>query len=211
MKRLSTLIYGVIAATALSACTSARVSTSSSDVAAPTPAVNAPGTYPHTAADIQFMAGMIPHHAQAVKIAGWVPTRSSSPSVKVLAERIVVGQKDEIALMQLWLRDRNETVPDANATHHRMVHDGVAHDMLMPGMLTDQELAQLERARGTEFDRLFLTYMIRHHEGAITMVDQLFDSAGAAQDETVFRLATDVYADQTTEIDRMQKMLAALR
>lgn len=81
--------------------------------------------------------------------------------------------------------------------------------MLMPGMLTDEELAQLDKARGSEFDRLFLTAMIRHHQGAITMVDQLFGTSGAGQDEVVFRFASDVYADQTTEIERMQKMLAA--
>jgi uncharacterized protein (DUF305 family) len=91
-----------------------------------------------------------------------------------------------------------------------MMMDGVAHHMLMPGMLTDDELAQLDRARGPEFDRLFLTHMIRHHQGALTMVDRLFASAGAAQDETVFRFASDVYADQTTEIDRMLTMLDTL-
>jgi uncharacterized protein (DUF305 family) len=169
-----------------------------------------PGQYPHTAADVHFMSGMIPHHAQAVKIAGWAATHGARSDVRILAERIVVAQRDEIALMQTWLRDRGEKVPDANATHLRMMHDGVEHDMLMPGMLTDEELAQLDRARGTEFDRLFLTAMIEHHEGAITMVDQLYRSPGAGQEENVFRFASDVYADQTTEIDRMQKMLATL-
>jgi uncharacterized protein (DUF305 family) len=106
--------------------------------------------------------------------------------------------------------DRNLPVPDSNATHLRMTMGGMQHDMLMPGMLNEEEMAQLERARGTEFDRLFLLAMIKHHEGAITMVDQLFAAPGAAQDETVFRFASDVYADQTTEIDRMQKMLAGL-
>ena len=156
------------------------------------------------------MSGMIPHHAQAVKIAGWAATHGARSDVRILCERIVVAQRDEIALMQKWLRDRNQKVPDANATHLRMLHGGVEHDMLMPGMLTDEELAELDRARGTEFDRLFLRAMIKHHEGAITMVDQLFASAGAGQEEDVFRLASDVYADQTTEIDRMEKMLATL-
>jgi uncharacterized protein (DUF305 family) len=176
----------------------------------PAPAQLPPGGYPHTEADVQFMAGMIPHHAQAVKMAVWVPTHGSNASVRALAERIVVGQKDEIALMQQWLRDRNETVPAADATHLRMMHNGVAHDMLMPGMLTDAELASLEKARGAEFDRMFITFMIRHHEGAIKMVDELFSSPGAAQEETVFRFASDVYADQTTEIDRMLKILEIL-
>jgi uncharacterized protein (DUF305 family) len=165
---------------------------------------------PHTEADVQFMAGMIPHHAQAVRIARWAPTHAQSNAVKVLAERIVVAQQDEIRLIQTWLGDRRLPVPPADATHHRMTMGGVQHDMLMPGMLTDEELAQLEGARGLDFDRLFLTYMIRHHQGAVQMVDRLFDSAGAAQDETVFRLASDIYADQTTEIARMQDMLEAL-
>lgn len=167
-------------------------------------------TLPHTAADVHFMSGMIPHHAQAVVIAGWAAKRSERSDVRILAERIIVGQRDEIALMQQWLRDRSEPVPAADATHLRMTMNGMEHDMIMPGMLNEAELAQLDRARGTEFDRLFLTFMIRHHEGAITMVDQLFDSAGAAQDETVFRFASDVYADQTTEIDRMLTMLDSL-
>ena len=167
-------------------------------------------TLPHTAADVHFMSGMIPHHAQAVVIAGWAVERSERSDVRILAERIIVGQRDEIALMQQWLRDRREPVPAADATHLRMTMNGMEHDMIMPGMLTEQELAQLNRARGAEFDRLFLTFMIRHHEGAITMVDQLFESAGAAQDEIVFRFASDVYADQTTEIDRMLTMLDSL-
>ncbi|MGQ0648083.1 MAG: DUF305 domain-containing protein [Gemmatimonadaceae bacterium] len=162
---------------------------------------------PTNAADVYFMSGMIPHHAQAVLIAGWAPSHGASASLQRLAERIVVGQRDEIELMQTWLRDRGQPVPAANATHMRMTMDGMEHDMLMPGMMTPDELAQLDRARGPEFDKLFLTFMIRHHEGAITMVDKLFGSHGAVQDETVFRFASDVYADQTTEIDRMQKML----
>ena len=168
----------------------------------------APAGYPHSAADVKFMSGMIPHHAQAVLIGGWAEVQATRPDVRILAARIVVGQKDEIALMREWLEVRGEPVPAANATHMKMTHNGVEHDMLMPGMLTDAQLAQLKGAPGAEFDRLFLTFMIKHHEGAITMVDELFASYGAAQDETVFRFASDVYADQTTEIDRMQKMLA---
>lgn len=166
-----------------------------------------PGVYPHSEADIEFMSGMIPHHAQAVVIAGWAPSHGARRDVRVLAERIVVGQRDEIALMQTWLSDRGLPVPAADATHHRMKMNGIEHDMLMPGMMTAEELAQLDKARGPEFDRLFLTFMIRHHEGAIKMVDDLFASYGAAQDETVFRFASDVYADQTTEIEFMNKML----
>ncbi len=154
------------------------------------------------------MSGMIPHHAQAVVMAGWAASRGARRDVAVLCERIVVGQGDEIALMQTWLRDRGLPVPDARATRHRMkMPNGVEHDMLMPGMMTDDEMAELERSRGPEFDRLFLLGMIKHHQGAIDMVDVLFKSYGAAQDETVFKFASDVYADQTTEIDRMNKML----
>jgi uncharacterized protein (DUF305 family) len=166
-------------------------------------------TRPVNAADVEFMSGMIPHHAQAVVIGGWAATHTTRRDVRVLAERIVVAQRDEIELMQHWLRDRGQPVPAADATHHRMVMGGMEHDMLMPGMLTDAELAQLNAAREGEFDRLFLTFMIRHHEGALVMVEKLFAAYGAAQDEVVFRFGSDVFADQTTEIDRMGKMLEA--
>src|SRR5213083_1300590 len=161
----------------------------------------------YTAADVRFMAGMIGHHAQAVLMAGWAPSHGASPSLRALCERIVNGQRDEIVLMQRWLRERHEAVPDADASHDMM--PGMGHPM-MPGMLTAEQLAQLDRARGPEFDRLFLTFMIRHHQGAIVMVNELFASQGGGEQETVFRFASDVYADQTTEIDRMQKLFVAL-
>ena len=179
---------------------------STSTVAAPAP----PGRYAFTPADVHFMSGMIPHHAQAVLIAGWAPTHGAGSAVRLLCERIVVAQRDEIAMMQTWLRDRRQPVPDANAKALHMSMGGMEHDMLMPGMLTEEQLAELDKARGVDFDRIFLADMIRHHEGAITMVNELFGSQGAGQDETVFRFASDVYADQTTEIERMQKMLASL-
>jgi len=165
------------------------------------------GRLPYTDADVDFMSGMIPHHAQAVIIAGWAPSHGARTDVAILCERIVVAQRDEIAMMQTWLRDRGQLVPDATSTRHQMKMNGVEHDMLMPGMLTDEEMAALDRARGPEFDRLFLVGMIKHHQGAIDMVDMLFKAYGAAQDETVFRFASDVYADQSIEIDRMNKML----
>jgi uncharacterized protein (DUF305 family) len=165
------------------------------------------GRLPYTDADVDFMSGMIPHHAQAVIMAGWAPSHGARTDVAVLCERIVVAQRDEIAMMQTWLRDRGQAVPDATSTRHRMKMNGVEHDMLMPGMMTDEEMAALDRARGAEFDRLFLLGMIKHHQGAIDMVDVLFKAYGAAQDETVFRFASDVYADQSIEIDRMNKML----
>ena len=165
------------------------------------------GRLPYSDADVEFMSGMIPHHAQAVIMAGWAPSHGARQDVAVLCERIVVGQRDEIAMMQGWLRDRGLMVPDATSTRHRMYMNGVEHDMLMPGMLTDEEMAALDRARGPEFDRLFLTGMIKHHQGAIDMVDTLFKSYGAAQDEMVFKFASDVYADQSIEINRMNEML----
>ena len=164
---------------------------------------------PYSDADIEFMSGMIPHHAQAVLIAGWAGSHGARPDVRVLCERIVVGQRDEIATMRTWLRDRGQVVPDASATHHRMKMNGVEHDMLMPGMLTPEELARLDKARGPEWDRLFLDAMIRHHQGALKMVDDLYGAHGALQDEDVFKFVSDLYADQMTEIERMQKMLAA--
>jgi uncharacterized protein (DUF305 family) len=165
------------------------------------------GHLPFSDADVDFMAGMIPHHAQAVVMAGWAPSHGARKDVAIFCERIVVGQRDEIATMQTWLRDRGQVVPDATSTRHHMKMNGVEHDMLMPGMLTDEEMAALDHARGPEFDRLFLIGMIKHHQGAINMVDVLFASYGAAQDETVFKFASDVYADQSIEIDRMNEML----
>jgi len=165
------------------------------------------GHYPYTDADVEFMSGMIPHHAQAVVMAGWAASHGARKDVAILCERIVVGQRDEIALMQTWLRDRGEAVPDAASTRHKMKMNGVEHEMLMPGMLSDEEMAELDRARGPEFDRLFLIGMIKHHQGAIGMVETLLKSYGAAQDETVFKFANDVQADQSIEIDRMEKML----
>lgn len=162
---------------------------------------------PYVAGDVNFMTGMIGHHAQAVKIAGWAPTHDASPSVITLTERIVVGQQDEIVLMERWLRDRGQPIPDTTTAHTMM--PGMDHGM-MPGMLNAAQLDTLDRARGAAFDRYFLTYMIQHHKGAIVMVNELFATTGAGQDEPTFRLASNIYADQTTEIARMEKMLAAL-
>jgi len=161
----------------------------------------------YSAADVRFMSGMIYHHAQAVLIAGWAVSHGGSQPVVTLCERIVVGQSDEIALMQRWLRDRHEEVPDVSPGQAAMPE--MDHAPMMPGMLTPDQLAHLDRARGSEFDRLFLTLMIRHHQGAITMVNELF-AQGAGEQEKSFRFASDVYADQSTEIARMQKMLATL-
>ena len=200
-----------ILAAAVSAVTASACATGTHATAAPTPATRfGIPSLPHSTADVHFMSGMIHHHAQAVLMAGWAKSHNAGAELQRLAERIAVAQKDEIALMQNWLRDKREPVPDATPGPMRMSMNGMEHRMLMPGMLTDDQFKQLDEARGTDFDRLFLTRMIQHHEGAITMVDTLFGSEGAGQDEVVFRFASDVYADQTTEIERMQKMLAAL-
>jgi len=168
--------------------------------------------YPYTTADIRFMSGMIAHHAQAIVMAGWAPSHGASASVRTLCERIINAQQDEIVTMQRWLRDRRQPVPEADTTTMAMTMPmpGGGHEMLMPGMLTDAQMQQLNQARGPEFDRLFLTFMIQHHRGAVSMVRQLFGSYGAAQDEIVFKLASDINVDQTTEIARMERMLAAL-
>ena len=152
--------------------------------------------YPYTQADVDFMAGMIGHHAQALVMSKWARTHGATPAVLRLAERIINGQQDEIATIERWLEDRGQ-----RSSHH-------GHEMLMPGMLTQAQMKELDQARGSEFDRLFLTYMIQHHRGAVTMVRQLFGTPGAAQDEMTFKLASDVSADQSSEISRMERMLA---
>jgi uncharacterized protein (DUF305 family) len=188
---------------------SATTSVQSNGAVALTPAEQArrdSGRMAYTKADVHFMQGMIHHHAQAVVMAGWAQTHGARPDVKTLAERIDVAQRDEMAFMQRWLRERHENVPDP-LEHYEMGHDMPGMTEMMPGMLTAEQMKQLDAARGPEFDRLFLTFMIQHHTGAITMVDQLFASPGAGQELYVFRFASDVNADQNTEIERMRLML----
>ena len=197
----------LLAAVAVAACSSAAPSRSQAVLTPATQAKADSGRPAYTAADVHFMSGMIGHHAQAVLMAGWAPGHGASPAVRALCERIVVGQRDEIAFMQRWLRERHQPVPDGDPSH--LMLPGMDHPM-MPGMLTPEQLQQLDQARGPEFDRLFLTFMIQHHQGAITMVEQLMSAHGAAQDEYVFKFAADVNADQATEIDFMSKMLEAL-
>lgn len=166
--------------------------------------------HPYTGADVHFMSAMIGHHAQALVMAGWAPTHGAGTSVRTLAERIINSQQDEIATMQQWLRDRRQPVPEASATGMKMKMGDAGPVMLMPGMLTAAQMKQLDAARGPEFDRRFLTFMIQHHRGAVSMVKDLFGSYGAGQDELVFKFASDVNVDQSTEIARMERMLAAL-
>jgi uncharacterized protein (DUF305 family) len=163
-----------------------------------------------TPADVHFMTGMISHHAQALVMAGMAEGREASSAVQVLAARIINAQQDEIATMQQWLRDRGQPVPEVAIRGGAMHIHGGGHAMHMPGMLTDDQLAEVAAARGPAFDRLFLTYMIQHHRGAVAMVQQLFATDGAGQDEAVFKFASDVQVDQATEIARMELMLAAL-
>jgi uncharacterized protein (DUF305 family) len=163
-----------------------------------------------TEADVRFMTGMIGHHAQALVMAGLAPSHGASPAIQTLAARIVNAQRDEIATMQQWLRDRGRTAPEVHITGTSMIVHGPEYAMHMPGMLTPEQLRELDEARGPEFDRLFLTYMIQHHRGAVTMVHELFDTDGAAQDEVVFKLGSDIQVDQITEIARMELMLEAL-
>ncbi|MDX1578460.1 MAG: DUF305 domain-containing protein [Gemmatimonadota bacterium] len=162
-------------------------------------------------ADVDFMTGMIAHHAQALVMSRLAPTHGASPRIQTLAARIINAQKDEIALMQAWLRDRGQPVPEPEIEGITLTLEGVdEHHMHMPGMLTPRQMEELDAARGPEFDRLFLTYMIQHHEGAVTMVLDLFATDGAGQDETSFKLASDIQVDQRSEIARMERMLAAL-
>jgi uncharacterized protein (DUF305 family) len=164
-----------------------------------------------TEADVEFMNGMIGHHAQALVMAGFAPTHGASPQVQTLAARIINAQRDEIARMQQWLRDRGRPAPEVMIQGSELMVHGAGENVLHgPGMLSAEQLAELDRARGADFDRLFLTYMIQHHQGAVAMVERLFATDGAAQDNESFKMAGDIHVDQVTEIARMQGMLEQL-
>jgi uncharacterized protein (DUF305 family) len=164
---------------------------------------------PYTAADVHFMQAMIGHHSQAIAMASWAPTHGANPSVQTLAARIINAQQDEIATMQTWLGDRHQMVPEAKPGPMKMMMNGKEQEMMMPGMLTQAQMHELDLARGPDFDRLFLTDMIQHHRGAVSMVKDLFGTYGAVQDEVIFKFASDVNVDQTTEIARMERMLSS--
>jgi uncharacterized protein (DUF305 family) len=166
-----------------------------------------------TEADVAFMQGMIAHHAQALVMSGLAPTRGASPAVQTLTARTINAQNDEIATMRAWLEERGQSVPEIHISGTELMVVGRGGEMVladMPGMLSDAQMSALEAARGAEFDRLFLTYMIQHHSGAVTMVHELFATDGAALGDTVFKIASDIQVDQTTEINRMELMLEAL-
>jgi uncharacterized protein (DUF305 family) len=210
-------VVGLVLAAGLAACGGSKPTQTSPD-----PVMVGPSTpeyvawaradsarYPYTAADVHFMSAMIGHHAQAITMARWAPTHGAGPAVQRLCERIINAQQDEIAFIQRWLRDRQQPVPDGRSGT-KMVMNGVEHDMTMAGMLTEAQMKQLDQARGAEFDRLFLVFMIQHHQGAVAMVNELFSTHGAGQDEVVFKIASDINIDQETEIARMQTMLRDL-
>jgi len=157
-----------------------------------------------SAADVRFMQGMIAHHAQAIEMTSLLETRTRSAAMKRLAERIRVSQADEIMMMREWLESRGAAVPSEHAHH-------APGAPLMPGMLSPEEMNRLSAASGEAFDRLFLEYMIRHHEGALVMVSGLFATRGAAQDSVMYAFASDVDADQRMEIARMRAMLKEMQ
>ena len=153
-----------------------------------------------TPADVHFMQRMIGHHAQALEMTALAQSNSSNEAIRKLAHRIELSQADEIKMMQEWLTRRGQPLPDPHAHH-------AAGAALMPGMLTAADMARLAAAKGTEFDRLFLEFMIRHHEGALVMVQELFTQPGAGQESEIFAFTSDVDADQRMEIDRMRAAL----
>jgi beta-lactamase class A len=163
-----------------------------------------------TEADVQFMQGMIAHHGQALMMVSHVGEATGNPEIRLLASRIEISQRDEIRLMEDWLRARSQLAPGSPDHDHGHGHGhGPTHTM--PGMLTEAQLAELAESRGASFDTLFLALMIEHHQGAVSMVRELFAQDGAAQDPEVFRFASDVHVDQITEIARMEQMLRRLR
>jgi uncharacterized protein (DUF305 family) len=215
-------VLGVIPLTALSL----GVSACGSATAGRTPVViqpGAPGQDAHvltggaaaqaipqaTEADVTFMQGMIHHHAQALDMTDLLETRTQDPDMKKLGLRIHVSQSDEIKMMQRWLEARGREVPDPRAHHMADMPgmEGMDHAVMMPGMLTREEMTRLAGTKGPAFDRLFLEGMIKHHGGALVMVQALFSTPGAGQQSDIFAFASDVEADQKMEIDRMSAML----
>lgn len=167
-----------------------------------------------TDADVKFMRGMIAHHAQALIMSRLAPENGASEDVQTLSSRIINAQKDEIATMQQWLKDRDQPVPETkiDGLELKVVIDNEPYTKFrdMPGVLSKQKIKELSKAEGSNFDQLFLKYMIEHHSGAVKMVEKLFNTDGAAQDKEAFRLASDIQVDQRTEIKRMNLMLDRL-
>jgi uncharacterized protein (DUF305 family) len=164
----------------------------------------------YTAADATFMQGMIHHHAQAIEMVELLKTRTQRKDMKLLGLKIEVSQNDEMKMMRTWLSDRGEEVPMDHGHGHMMMMTAGTAMPPMPGMLTEKQMAALAAAKGPAFDKLFLEGMIQHHIGALTMVQDLFSTPGAAQESIIFDFATHVDADQRMDISRMQGMLRAM-
>ncbi|MCD9184887.1 MAG: DUF305 domain-containing protein [Pyrinomonadaceae bacterium] len=163
--------------------------------------------------DVEFMQGMIMHHAQAVEMTALIEARTENKNIRLLGARISQSQSDEMNFMKRWLGNRGQDVSMSKmpgmdmSGHHSSKHHSSGHQMMMPGMLTEEQMEALKNAKGAEFDKLFLKGMIQHHKGALVMVNDLFDTAGAGQDAELFNFATDVDSGQTAEIKIMQNML----
>jgi uncharacterized protein (DUF305 family) len=176
------------------------------------PSTTRPELPPISPKDVEFMQGMIMHHGQAVEMVALMDGRTTNKDLLLLGARIGHSQADEMRFMERWLQARGQ--PTAMPMHmdHSMMNmpgmDMSHHQMLMPGMLTPAQMDALRNAKGTEFDRLFLTGMIQHHGGALTMVKELYDTAGSGQDAEIFNFTTDVDSGQRAEIRIMQAMLA---
>lgn len=168
---------------------------------------------PRSVKDVEFMQGMIMHHAQAVEMTAMIESRTVNKDVRLLGARISQSQLDEMKFMKRWLAARGEPdsmpMPDMPSSHSHANHSATqkGHQMMMPGMLSQQQMSELRKSKGSEFDKLFLTGMIQHHIGALVMVKDLFDTAGAGQDAELFNLATDVDTSQRAEIGIMRNML----
>jgi len=163
---------------------------------------------PRSLADVRFMQGMIMHHAQAVEMTALIESHTVNKNLRSLGARISSSQSDEIKFMKRWLEAREEPISPMMPEMAGMdMSSHASHSMLMPGMLTEKQMEALKKAKGEEFDRLFLTGMIQHHGGALIMVKDLFDTAGAGQDAELFNFATDVDSGQRAEIRIMQTML----
>lgn len=161
----------------------------------------------HTAADTKFMQGMIHHHAQAIEMVELLKKNTTRKDMKMLGLKIEVSQNDEMKMMRNWLKDRGEEVPMDHGGGHMMMMSAGADMAPMPGMLTEKQMKTLAAAKAAAFDKLFLEGMIQHHEGALTMVDELFATPGAGQESIIFDFATHVDADQRMDISRMRGML----
>jgi uncharacterized protein (DUF305 family) len=174
------------------------------------PATVRPTLPPASPADVQFMQGMIMHHAQAVEMTALIESHTENKDLRSLGARISSSQSDEMKFMKRWLASRGQPIsqPLHDMSHAKTAHEPMA---LMPGMLTPKQMEALRKAKGEEFDHLFLRGMIQHHDGALTMVKELFDTAGAGQEAELFNFATDVDSGQRAEIRIMQSMLERKR